>query len=325
MRLEKIAYEKILNSKMLGRNRQISKPSRECMDTEDLLTFGPTFGIDRILAPIGRWLLSKEWNFMQDNATQRGLAMEDWFMFKGEEMRRDPLFEHVLRESTNPTMFNMYKWRRERYFKVDGAVKGFEAPDYLKEEGRQRSFIDSFANIYRFRHFLHHNYTNDMTSKTHWYRGTSVLLEFFVINGMTSRNAWNRYFFNEKHYYTPADFLEETRNKSEKNLDLTSENDWEEFKKRAVVINKSMPGYFAPAGNELDFEHLKKVFQEIKHEFGFDKLTMQDLKSIAIRNKCDKHAFVQPGYENEEAKGTSNVGVDQPASLRKSDARGFFN
>ena len=324
MRLEKIAYEKIFNNKLLGRARNITKPSRICNDAEVLLTMGPTFGLSTLLAPLGRWLMKHEWKFFSQGCEQRGLALEDFVLFRSEELRRDPLYEHMFRESMHPLQFEMARWRRLRYFKVDDCIKGFEAPDYLKEEARKRTYIQSLANITKFRHFFEHNYANEITPQTYMYKGSVVVLELFMIYGITSRNAWTRYFFNEIHHYTSGTYVEERRN-GKKPLDFANDADWEVYKKTAVTFNKDFPGYLAPRGESVDFVKLRETLEATRVELGFDTLTDEDLNDIARRFKMSQYAFVQPSYEGEEAKGKSNIGVDQPAYLKKSSFGGFFN
>lgn len=318
-------YEKVFNTKLLGRAREFGRPSLSHDETDMLLTVGPTFGLKTLLAPLARWIQGKEWQCLTQIIGQRGLSLEDIQLFRAEEIRRDPLFEHAMRESLHPMMRELVRYRKQRYFKVDYGLKGFEAPDYIKEEARRRTFFKSLSNHITFRHFFKQNYQNDQTPQTIYIRTSMVVIELALLHGVCSRNAWSRYFWNEIHYYTIANFIEEERRSKQPSADLTTEAGWERFCRHASSVNKRFPGRFAPAGEEVDFEELKKDFQEIQAQTNWNRITASDLTEMGMRDRMSKEPFIQPKFEGEEAKGKSNIGLDMPTFLRKWTAKGFFN
>lgn len=324
MRLEKIVYERIFNTKLLGRAREFTRPTMSQPETDMLLTVGPKFGLDLLLRPIGKFIWSREWKCMMEGLKQRGLAPEDIQVFRAEEIRRDPLWEHAVRESMNPMMREIPRYRKMRYFKVDFGVKGFEAPDYIKEEARKRTYFQSLSNLATFRHFFKQNYQNDQTPNSVYIRTSLVILELALYYGVTSRNAWNRYFWNEVHYYTIAKFMEEGMGPND-GPDLASEEGWNDFIAHAKEMNSAFPGKYAPEGEEVDAVQLRKEFLELQAQTGWKRITDQDLTNMGLRNKMGEEPFIQPKFEGEEAKGKSNVGLDMPTFLRKWTAKGFFN
>ena len=57
-----------------------------------------------------------------------GLAMEDFYLFQDRELRREIFFENIMRQGFHPYQVNLFKYRRARFFKIDRALKGFQAP-----------------------------------------------------------------------------------------------------------------------------------------------------------------------------------------------------
>ena len=316
-------YERVLNNKLLGRAREFGKPSLSHRETNVLLSIYPTFGLYNLLG----WLLAPmfkfDWKYLNNNCHERGLAVEDLQLFRSQEIRRSPLIEHVFRESMHPYMREMIRYRLYRYFKVDHCVKGFIAPDYLQEEARKRTMLQTFGNIITFRHFFKQNYENDQTPQSQQFRTSLNIVEFFLIYGICDRNAWSRYFWNEKHYYTIGDYLSEIRG-SKKPLNLEDPAQLEMFIDNAEQENKDYPGLYAPWGQKVDREQVKKDIKEIIAQSNWTNLTSEDLTDFGMRHRMAQQAFVYPKLEGEEAKGKNNVGLDKPTYLRKGP-KGFFN
>ena len=328
MRLERAIYERIFNTKLLGRARNIATPARHVREDDYYLGMTPSFRISRLFDGFWRWVYAKEWNFQRQGALQRGMTMEDFHLYDEEDFRRSPFHEHVLREATHPYQQLLHGWRRSRYFKVDMAMKGFEAPQYLKEEANKRTYIDSFVNIFGWRHFVESNYYSDMTPITTLYNGSRTILELFILYGFASRSAWNRYFFNEEKYYDLDKCVEDMKaidGSYYKNYDLSKDENVEGWRKSVIAWHKQFPGYFAPEGEDVDFEALKIKFENIKTELGLDSLNSDDLTSIGIKYKLNKKLFVMPEYKDEDAKGSSNVGLDMPKFVQRPSERAFMN
>ena len=151
------------------------------------------------------------------------------------------------------------------------------------------------------------------------YNGTRTILELFMIYGLTSRNAWNRYFFNEERYYGIQKFSEDVKehNSNKQNLDLSNPDDLKQFEQRANELNKLFPGFFAPEGQEVNMTKVVNTLSDIKREFRFEKLTSDDLNIINIQAHAEKIPFVAPSYENEGHKGSNNIGTKYPEFLEK--------
>lgn len=324
MRLEKIFYERLVNNKLLSRARTIGKPSLSHDETNLLMMVPPYFGIKKLFNPFKRWLDGMEWRVMMSGLRPRGLAPEDWILFRSEELRRDPLFEHANRESLHPFMRENIRLRMHRYYKVDEAVKGFEVPEYVKEEAKERYFFRSLGNVITYRHFFKQNYQNDQTPNSNWFMTSLNIIELFLMYNSTLRNGWARYFWNEEHYYTTGDYVKETNSPKDK-LDLSNENDFKQFFKRAQELNQRYPGYFAPEGQEPNYDLLKKDYEEMVAQTKWDHITTEDLTDYGLRWRMANQPFIQPKFDGEEAKGKSNVGLDLPRFLRKWNAKGFFN
>lgn len=323
MRLEKIMYEKVFNNKLLGRAREISKPSLAYKNTNFLLTQFPSFGLRRVYKVVKDWFRKMEWWWMHDQTDRRGIAMEDICTFKGWELRRDVLNEHIFRESLHPFLREMIRYRHLRFQKVEDAVMGFEAPDYIREEVRKRTFIQGMGNMMTWRHFYQQNYENDQTPISTMFHNSRNILEIVYLVGGTERNAWNRYFFNEKHYYTVDTYLEE--NRFERKLKLTEPADLDEFISRCEKANEKFPGMYAPPGQKVDREEIKRAIEDIIDQTGWKDLTSEEFKDYGLMSRTEKTAFVQPTFEGEDKTGKNNVGLDYPAFLKRFSAKGFFN
>lgn len=317
-------YEKVFNNKLLGRAREFGKPRLSHYETNHLLSNYPNFGLYRVLSYLLQPIIRYQWRFLYENCHDRGFAVEDLQLFRSEEKRRNPLFEHCMRESMHPYMFELFRYRAMRYFKVDYAIKGFVVPDYLQEEAKKRTLLQSYGNMITFRHFFKQNYENDQTPQTHVIQTSLNIIEFFLIYGSCERNGWNRYFWNEIEYYTIGDYCREIRG-SNQILNLEDPAQLEVFLNNCEKFNENFPGVYAPVGQKVDREQVKRDLKEVIEQTKWHNLTSEDLTDYGRRDRMSKQAFVQPSYEGEEAKGKSNVGLDKPTYLRKGNAKGFFN
>ena len=323
MRLEKMLYEKLFNSKTLCRARNITKPSKVYADDEVWLSVFPTFKFYHLFDRLIVYMMSREWKYQKMRLDQQGLTFEDTTIYVEEEFRRSPYLEHIFRESTHPYQNLLFAWRRQRWFKVDMVLKGFEAPQHVRNEVQQRTFFDSYVNLYKWQHFVNHNYNSEITPMTYMFNGTRVILELFMVYGLTSRNAWSRYFFNEERYYGLQHFFEDFKDHNKnhiKNLDFTKPEDLKEFEVRANDWNKQFPGYFAPEGEKVNMKKIVATLDSIKEEFQFEKLTSRDISLIGIQAHIEKIPFIAPSYENEDSKTSNNIGTKYPRFLEQPES-----
>lgn len=148
VRFERVVWEKMLNIKALGRERTITTPRKpNYIRQRDLNGYlsnqvfqtGMTAAFFSFIEPL---LAHIVYNFPRDIGLQRGLSFEDLFLHTDRELRRCVFFEHVVRSSAHPYEWLLYKRRRGRYYKVERALRGFYAPDYIRKEAEERTLID---------------------------------------------------------------------------------------------------------------------------------------------------------------------------------------
>lgn len=208
------------------------------------------------------------------------------------------------------------------------AVKGFESPQYVREEAQKRTFFDSFVNMYKWQHFVEYNYESDRTATTYMYNGTRALFELFMIYGLLSRSAWHRYFFNEENYYSMNHVFEDFKafnNGITRNLDLSDPEHLIEFEKRANAYNEDFPGYFAPEGEKVNMKKIVQTLNEIKQEFGFNKLTTDDIHAIGIQTKIHYTPFNATKNDVESLSGKNKIGTILPKCARTEEEGGVFS
>jgi len=84
MRLEKVAYERIINSQALGRQRILGTPKKwyfqdkqpvQAILANQVLNQGITGSLFRVFEPVIAWLF---WKWPRDIALSRGLTLEDF-------------------------------------------------------------------------------------------------------------------------------------------------------------------------------------------------------------------------------------------------------
>ena len=317
-------YEKAFNNKMLGRAREITSPSKVHTNMEMYMRSYPDFGCRNFLSALFRPIAKVSWWFHKDMCDMRGISLEDSQIYMPADVRRSAFFEHIQRESMHPMNLLLYKYRIQRYFKVDLALSGFHAPDYIKEEARNRTYIKGMVNMLRWRHFVEHNYESDMTQNTYVFSGTMVVIDFLMAFNVLKRSAWTRYFYNEAHTFTQQ-VINEDLFAGNKPLDFTVDADWEIFKQIAERDNQDFPGFYSPEGEKIDFVALRKMLADHQKELKYNKLTNEDINEIGAEKSYKEHAFIASEYPGEKVVGSNTVGKDMPEFIRQSDARGLFN
>jgi len=79
-RLERIAYEKVINTKIFGRAREIRKPVRSDFHDEMILRRWPRLPfISKLINKTGivEWFYSGEWKHAREYCLQRGFSFDD--------------------------------------------------------------------------------------------------------------------------------------------------------------------------------------------------------------------------------------------------------
>jgi hypothetical protein len=131
--------------------------------------------------------------------------MEDLVVFEDRELRRDPFFEALQRQSCHPYTWLLYQKRRARYYKVERAVRGTYAPDWLQHEAQQRTLGDAAEIKDEWDDFVYDNFMSDMTPSC---RNSAlqkyIAFEYFHVYGPLRMDAWDRYFYNETTYRNTA-------------------------------------------------------------------------------------------------------------------------
>lgn len=164
-RLEKLRYEKIFNSKILGRNREMARPIKEDIKQDYYLVdykILPKFVHD-LLSPLYMKMAQLELNFYREDMLHQGITW-DYNYESGNDIRRDPFHEHIVRQTMHPYHYLMYIWERHPTSKVDFHQPGFEAPDYLRERVRKRPYAEVKSKIDTFWLTIKNNYEAENTS-----------------------------------------------------------------------------------------------------------------------------------------------------------------
>ena len=136
VRLEKLVWEQAVNNKTLGRARTFSSPAKwwsqprtlTVQVASDKFHSGLVGQFFRMIEPLTAYI-DYQWN--RDIAIQKGLALEDFDLFKDRYLRREYLFEMVNRQSCHPITRQQWKHRRARVYRIERAFRGFFAPDWL--------------------------------------------------------------------------------------------------------------------------------------------------------------------------------------------------
>lgn len=107
MRLEKLIYEKVVNSSKLGRNRKIMVPRKlnyvnpnfPNKYNEAMLMKNPILSaIYNVLVPIGAYF---NYNWDRDYITKQGLTWDDCFLYEEHNTRRNELHLTIMTQSYN--------------------------------------------------------------------------------------------------------------------------------------------------------------------------------------------------------------------------------
>mmetsp|Transcript_40905 Transcript_40905/g.47561 ORF Transcript_40905/g.47561 Transcript_40905/m.47561 type:complete len:332 (+) Transcript_40905:39-1034(+) len=329
MRLEKVAYEKIINTHMFGRQRKIGSPikwyfqDREKAQTilaHQVMNKGITGTIFRVLEPVIAWVF---WKWPRDIALQRGLAPEDFELHTDREQRRDYFTESIWRQSCHPYQPLLFKRRRARYYKVERAVRGFFVPDYIRKEAEQRTYADTIDLMEEWNNFVYKNYYSDMTPTTH--KPTMVrylALEIINVYGILRDQAWERYFFNEATY---VDFSDQELAEAQDpfpEFDLETQEGRRAFEAEANRFLRLYPGSVLPEGESFDFKefYAKWAITTQRDTGKFDPKLIEELKAKLTADTATSYALVG----EEKKSGHSTLGKSFPKALKQSINRAIM-
>jgi hypothetical protein len=215
VRFEKLLWESLVNTKMFGRERVIAKPAKWFNASRNkenkvaahyYFTQGLRATLFKSVENVLAWMF---WKWPRDFALQRGLAMEDFIVHSERELRRDYMFEQIIRQGCHPYQHLFYKRRRARFYKVERAVRGFFVPDYLRKEAENVLLADTLAVKEEWDEYVYTNWISDLTPATRYTAMHRLIpLEIFNVYGLLRSEAWDRYFYNEMIYdqYTAEDY-----------------------------------------------------------------------------------------------------------------------
>ncbi len=333
VRLEKILYERVLNTQMLSRARKITQPRRLDYREEVFLRRFPRTGLlSFVTSPIMKWLSSVEYKNWRRLCLQRGLSFDDT-MEDENDLRRDPAHEHFMRETLHPYHFLLNKWKRAAYHKVDFYLGGFEAPDYIREPARKRTLIQARDKMIAFYRLLETNYDYESTEVSYWGRGQIIVLELVNFYNSSLRIAWNRYFYNEDTYIDPSEELlwDHKNILHHKKYNLRTNEGRTQFENHMNKQNSLFPGKYAPDGEEIDFEPFYAEFEKKYQDQEFnEELTIQDINKIYHGVEDLNTPFAFDNYKNvaedaEELSGKNRCGTKLPQYLLKQKGMSFMH
>lgn len=164
----------IANSSVLGRARSIKHARKwhaaNPVDSEiqfhaERLAFSPW---RKLLSPLLNWIdRAVVYPWVRETMITHGFNWEDVYVHDEVALRRSPFYENIWRESCHPYEWIQNQWRRERFFKIERVLNGFEVPEYIQQESRESSAADAFRKAYDWKQFVYNNYTSDTTPGFH--------------------------------------------------------------------------------------------------------------------------------------------------------------
>lgn len=336
VRLEKVIYEKMLNTKILNRARVIKTPKNLETQQEVFLKQLPKNRfIQKLINPIITYIDSLEYRDWRNLCIQRGISFDQIMMETDMELYRCPFHEHFLRETTHPYHYSLNKWSRFAYSKIDTYLRGFEAPDHIKNEVKNRTYVDCKEKIDTFHEMLAKNYNNEKTFLNHYYRGSMVILELAIFYNSTMRIAWNRLFYNEEMYLDTKEWLKQQIHLFDTiKFDMNNDKHIEKYKQRLDNFNKLYPGYLAPDGEKVDYNKYMNNNNNNTNNSdnnNNDKFTVKDFEGLDGTFKNLNKPFVLDHLDDnvveksEELSGQNNVGVDLPKYLKPTHGQSLMN
>jgi len=290
----------LFNTSMLSRQRVIREP--RLWDYDNLQKFNrledekPVFtkqtGWRRWLEPTMAYFM---YQWPRDIALQRGLSLEDFYLFNDRELRRDPLWEHICRQSLHPYMHVLFKARRRRYYKVERGLRGFWVPDHIRKDAENRLLKDTVENINEWDEFYEVNYDNDMTPNIHSPTTARLIpLEVFIMYGLFNEHFWTQYFYNEtlpEPSQAEVDQIAKDTLDQRKYFDIETEAGKREFEEEVNRFIKLYPGSIVKVSEQFNFKryYAQYAIQNGRDISKFEGALIEDIKSKLANKKTERN------------------------------------
>jgi len=330
MRLEKILYEKAINTNLLGRARTITKPkgwftSIDKYDNHTIVWPGSLIA-NKITKPFYQALASLEYKTTRNMSKEQGIPLESYFALKEEDWRRGVLAEHMKRENLHPFVLMQHRTVRGRYWKVDKYQPGFEVPDFILEETHGNALLDNLAYAEGIQNLMF-EYRREMIPTTYMFRSRWVVLDLFLIHGLVNRENWNRLFFNEDNYHKEAEIIQKEKQDVKDKTDMTKPENQAQFKAWMESQIKKFPGYYTAEGSEFDYEtyfrnhsilngFLKPGENLSKEELETTRDELRKKKNRTLMYEDKEKGILRQDFKDEEVVERPNtVGIKMPEEL----------
>jgi hypothetical protein len=320
VRFEKLIWERLVNVKALGRQREIASPKKwftANRNTENkiaahfYLGTGITNAAFKVVEGALAWAL---WKWPRDIALQRGLAMEDFLLHSERELRREVLFETIIRQGCHPYQHLFFKRRRARYYKVERGLRGFFVPDHIRKDAESRLLVDTLALKDEWESFVYTNFYSDITPTTRYSAMHRLIpLEVFNVYGLFRNEAWDRFFYNEITYdqYTEADAQAASNPFGIYNFDR--EDGKRKFEAEVKRFAQLYPGTIAKEGEEINFSEFYARFAIVnnKDTSKIDPKLVEELRVKLTNRKNEASSLSLP----DEKVGKNILGTSWPEAL----------
>lgn len=267
VRLERALYEKLVNTRTLGRAREIAKPRyfKKTLDVNRSY-FWPAGGTATSLyfKFCEKWF-AFQYRFDLSYFKPRAYSLIEFKIFPENEWRRSSLNEQLHRENVHPYHFFQRQMTRQRYHKLEKYVSGVEMPEEAIDEVYGTPEIEKQDHKHSY-HKLHEQYVRELMPNTYMWRAVRwAVLDIFLIHNILSRDMWNRLFYNEQSHVQELDDLEESIDSRKKEAKILV--DYSKPENRANFITyldakiAAYPSYYTVEGVPFDYESFFKAME----------------------------------------------------------------
>lgn len=256
VRLERVLYEKVVNNKLLGRNRRIGSPQTWFTknNIKNSSVFWPGgYLVTKLLDPIFNFVTGKEYTQLYKVSKLQGVPMENFLALKEDDWRRGVLSEHMKRENLHPWVQMIHSHVRSRFHKVEKYQKGFEVPDEIVEETHGRPLIETISYAETMQNLMG-EYKSEMMPNVYMFRSVLNPLDLPILHNLIDRESWNRMFYNEVRYDTERDEIEAEEAEEKRQIDMTDPKNQAKFRSWMENKIKLYPGVFVREGEQFDYE-----------------------------------------------------------------------
>jgi hypothetical protein len=330
VRLERILYEKAVNTNLLGRARKIASPStwhKEKILRNNTTVFWPggilfqgikNFFLER--------MVSMEYKSFYEFTKAQGVPMSDFLAMSEAGWRRDILAEQMKRENLHPFVQMVHAHTRCRFWKVDKHMKGFEVPDWVSNESHGQALIDNIDYSNSIKDVLA-EYTREMMPRIYMWRSRRVILDILIVHGLINRKNWNRLFYNEAFYTDELLEIEEDRKRIERAKDFTQTGNQAMFKAWMEARIKKFPGVYTREGESFDYDtffrnhavvngHMKPSEEMSQNEIDALRAELMKQSSASLLYSDVQNKILHQTAEDEEVLERKNtVGTQMPQEI----------